>query len=173
MKNAYSIIEILVVIAIMSMIGILSAQAITLSLKSTKKGDAIVLVKQELDYASEYVERVLQTANLVTSPVCTVTGTASTSITIRSSTGRVDLACNSFGTGDLAVAVSYGDTVNYTNRFTSTKISVTSCGFTCYTQNSETYVDFSITANAKNVTSEEGASVTTSRKVIIRGASKR
>lgn len=173
MKKAYSIIEILVVVAVMSVIGILSAQAITLSLKSTKKGDSIVLVKQELDYASESVERVLQTANLVTTPVCTATGSTSASITLRNPTGRVDLACHSFGAGDLAVAASYGDTVNFTSRFTSTKISVTSCSFTCYMQNSETYVDFSITANAKNISSQEGASVTTSRKVIIRGASKK
>lgn len=174
MKNAYSIIELLVVVAVFSVVGILVTQALTLSIKSVKKGDSIVLVKQEIDYASESVERILQSANRVTSPsACGVTGTTSATITLDSITGRIDLSCYDFGSGDLGVAVSYGNTVLYSNRFTSNRISITNCSFTCFSESLQTYVDFSITANAKNVTSDEGANVTTSRKVIIRSGSKK
>ena len=172
MKNGYSIIELLIVVAVFSVIGILVTQALTLSIKSVKKGDSIVLVKQEIDYASESVERILQSANAVISS-CGVTGTTSATITLDSIAGRIDLSCYDFGSGDLGVAVSYGNTVLYSNRFTSNRISITNCSFTCFSENQQTYVDFSITANAKNVTSDEGANVTTSRKVIIRSGSKK
>ena len=183
MRKGFSVIEILVVVGVFAIIGILATQSTTLSLRSSKKSDSIVLVKQELDNAASNVERLLQTAGTVMigfdssgNDNC-VTHNATPSVGFRNSDGgRGDIACidsppNSFfGSADPRIASSSGETINYTQRLTSNKIEITNCKFECYTQNSQTYLDFSVTANAAGITGAEGAAVITSRKILVRGS---
>jgi prepilin-type N-terminal cleavage/methylation domain-containing protein len=175
MKKGYSVIEILVVIGVFAILGVLATQSITLSLRSSKKGDSIVLVKQELDNAAGNIERLLQTASsvIIEGNYCT-TNSATPSVGFRNSKGnRGDIACidsppsNFIGTTDSRIASSSGEMINYRNRFTSNNIAITNCQFNCYTQNSQTYIDFSVRANVRGVTGAEGATVETSKKILI------
>src|SRR3972149_6807058 len=169
MRKGYSIIEILVVIAVFVVLGILATQSISLSLQSSKKSDSIVLVKQELDNAAGSIERLLQTASYTITSVDCVAENATASVGFRDSKGaRGDIACldtsplNFYGSStDPRIASSSGETIRYNQRYTSGRIQITNCSFSCYTQNSTTYIDFTVTANAKGISSGEGATVTT------------
>jgi prepilin-type N-terminal cleavage/methylation domain-containing protein len=181
MKKGFSVIEVLVVVGVFAIIGILATQSTTLSLRSTKKSDSIVLVKQELDNASGNIERLLQTASaVIIGKDCTTDHTATPSVGFRNSNGfRGDIACidsppSDFpSNNDPRIASSSGETINYNQRLTSSKILITECSFICFSQNSQTYVDFSISANAKGIVGAEGASVTTSKKILVRGANRK
>jgi len=173
MKKGYSVIEILVVVGVFAVLAILATQSISLSLKSTKKGDSVVNVKQELDNASENVTRLLQTANEIYCPE----PSATPSVGFRDHGGnRGDIACldtdpyHFVGSADTRIASSSGESIRYNNRLTSPVVEITSCSFTCVTQNSQKYIDFSVSAFAKGISSAEGASVTTSRNILVKAA---
>lgn len=181
MQKGYSVIEILVVIGVFAVLGVLATQSINLSLKSSKKSDSIVLVKQELDNASGNIERLLQTASSITiaGNFCT-SNNATPSVSFRDSKGyRGDIACLDTTAGfyvqgnDTRIASSSGETINYNQRLTSNKIVLTSCQFNCFTQGAQTYIDFLVKANVKGVSGAEGAIVETSRKILIREAYRR
>lgn len=181
MKKGYSVIEILVVVGVFAIIGILATQSTTLSLRSSRKSDSSVLVKQELDNSAGNIERLLQTAgSVIIERDCVTDHTATSSVGFRNSTGmRGDIACidsppnNFFGSADPRIASSSGETVNYKLRLTSDKINITNCKFECYSQNSQIYIDFSVTANAKGTSGSEDAVVTTSKKILVRGAGRK
>lgn len=180
-KRGYSIIEILVVVGVFAILAVLATQSMNLSLKSSKKGDSMVLVKQELENTAGNIERQLQTASsvIVGGVICTTTH-ATSSVGFRNSMGyRGDYACidsqpfNLFGTNDTRIASSSGEVVNYRYRLTSNNIGITNCQFSCYTQDLKTFIDFSVTANVRGVTGAEGSTVSTSRKILIREASRK
>ena len=60
-----SLIEILIVIGIFAVLGIISTRAILLSLQGSKKGDAQVKVRENLDYAVSVIERQLRNAGSI------------------------------------------------------------------------------------------------------------
>jgi prepilin-type N-terminal cleavage/methylation domain-containing protein len=179
MKKGYSIIEILVVVGVFAVLGVLATQSINLSLKSSKKSDSTILVKQELENAASNIERQLQTASSVID--CT-TSVATASVGIRNSVGdRYDYACfdsppDNFPastSNDSRIVYSSGNTINYAYRLTSNNINITYCRFTCTPQGINTYIDFTVTASARGLSVAEGSTVTTTRKIMIRKASRK
>jgi len=173
MKKGYSVIEILVVVGVFAALAIVATQSISLSLKSSKKGDSVVNVKQELDNAADNFSRMLQTANQIYCPE----NTATPSVGFRDGGGsRGDFACldtdpyHFVGSADTRIASSSGESIRFNKRLTSPMIEITSCSFICITQNSQKYVNFSVSALAKGIPSAEGASVTTSRNILVKAA---
>ena len=89
MKRGYSVIEILVVVGVFAILGVIATQSVNLSLKSSKKSESITLVKQELDYVANSIERNLQVANSIYCP-----SSATPSVGFRDIRGkRGDYAC--------------------------------------------------------------------------------
>lgn len=179
MKKGYSLIEILVVIGVFAIIGIISTQAVSLSLRATKKNDSIVLVKQELDFVSENIERLLQTANTIIVPGCSNATVATVSVGFRDAGGnRADIACidmpGNFYTADhdKRVASSSGESISYDKRMTSNNISISGCSLTCVNQGNENYITFIATASATGIQAVEGATVTSSRQIFVRSSYK-
>lgn len=181
MKKGFSVIEILIVIGVFAVIGVLATQSVNLTIKSSKKSDSITFVKQELDFASENIERLLQTAGSVMVPGCSsALNVATKSVGFRTSTGlRGDVACIDFVSGlytlsDPRVATSSGEEISYKQRLTTQDLAITNCNFVCSDQNSETVIDFTISARAKNVTDmSENLQVETSRKILVRKSKRR
>lgn len=180
MKKGYSVVEILVVIGVFAVLGVIATQAVSLTLKSSKKNDSMVLVKQDLDNAAGNIERLLQMANSVIVGGDCTTPLSTPSIGLRDSTGlRKDIACfdtlpaNWKGTVDPRIVLSSGETIRYLNRLTPNAVQLTYCNFACYTQDFKTYIDFTVTANARGITGIEGASFSTSRKILVREAVRR
>jgi len=108
-----SLIEILIVIGIFAVLGILSTTSVLLSLQGSKKGDAQIKVRENLDYAISIIERNLRNAEGITS--CTVS-----SISYKDSLG-----------GNASFSCGSGFIASGSAQLTSTEVNVTSCLFTC------------------------------------------
>ncbi len=136
MKNnsGYTLIEMLVVIVVFSVISIVAAETIILTLKGTYKASAISGVRQNVDYALGAMERQLRGAKRVTS-VCD--GSSKSQIDF------VDQNNNpvSFTCANNSIASSSGT-------LTSNTITISACSFVCSqgVSNSAPYVTMSVTA---------------------------
>ncbi len=176
MKKGYSVIEILVVVGIFAVLGILVTQSVSLSLRSSKKSDSLVFVKQEVDYAADNIARLLQMAASVSG--CAGDGAQVSALGFRDIGGNLgDFACLdtppfSIGGTDPRIASSSGSTPNY-QRMTSTNLNITNCTFSCYLSNSQLYVEFDVSANAKNTASEENSQYSLSKKILVRSSQKK
>ncbi|MBI3396853.1 prepilin-type N-terminal cleavage/methylation domain-containing protein [Candidatus Woesebacteria bacterium] len=69
-KFGFSLIEMLVVIAVFSVLVVLIAQGLTGSLRSTKKSESEISVKENLDFAISVMERQLHNAKAVDIASC-------------------------------------------------------------------------------------------------------
>lgn len=66
--SGFTLIEILVVVAIFSFLGILITRSVLLTIGGSKKSEAIVKVKENLDYATGVIERQIRNADSI--PQC-------------------------------------------------------------------------------------------------------
>jgi len=177
MKNGYSVIEILVVIGVFAVLGIIATQSVNLSLTSSKKSDSVTTVKQELDYAAGNIERNLQVASEIYCPI----NVATPSVGFRNAKGyRGDYACLDMpgydfydDDNDKRIASSSGESPFFNQRLTSGNINISDCSFTCTSVGTQKYVDFSVTATIKGLSSSEGALVTTSKKILVKEIGKK
>lgn len=62
----YSLIELLVAISIFTVIILLTTQAIVLSLRSSRKGESLITVRENIDYAFGVMERHIRSAEDIT-----------------------------------------------------------------------------------------------------------
>lgn len=158
-RMGFSLVELLVVVAVFTIIAVISTQALILSLRGSKKSESLGLVRENLDYALAIVERNLHSAADI-SP-CPNTDTSIISYTDR--TGVVTtFSCQDVG-GDGYIASGSG-------RLTSDEVNVTACTFTC-SSGSVTVppsVRIAVTAEDANVSGAEGGQVTTDTKVLLR-----
>ena len=58
----YSLVELLVVVSIFSVIILITTQAIVLSLRSSRKGESLITVRENIDYAFSVMERHIRSA---------------------------------------------------------------------------------------------------------------
>ena len=64
--KGYSIVEMLIVIAVFSILAVIITQSLALSLRGSKKSDAVVIVKGNVDYTISTMERLLRNAQALT-----------------------------------------------------------------------------------------------------------
>lgn len=140
--GGYSLIELLVVITIFSFLVIISTQTLLLSLRGTRRSEATVKVKENLEYAVAIMERQFHSAGDVNP--CPNPDTTRVDYTNQDGIGTFfsceDLGADGFITSGPA-------------RLTSEDVSVTDCELTCGLQDGITpYVQIKITAEDKNPT---------------------
>ena len=186
MKRGYSVVEILVVVGIFAVMAVIATQSVSLSLKSSKKSDSTMLVRNELDYTAGSIERNFQFASAIIVPGCTDQGgdatlSATPSAGFRDMKGyRGDVACLDIATGfyilnnDKRIASSSGETISYKQRLTSPNIDISNCSFSCTKQGEQIYLEFTVGAIGKNATLEENTNpITISKKILVRDAGRR
>jgi prepilin-type N-terminal cleavage/methylation domain-containing protein len=66
-QKGYSLIELLVAISIFSVIILITTQAIVLSLRSSRKGESLITVRENIDYAFGIMERHIRSAESIES----------------------------------------------------------------------------------------------------------
>lgn len=66
LKSGFSIIEILVVLFVFSILGVVVARSLALSLQGSNKSDSTATVKTNVEYAASAMERMLRNAKSVT-----------------------------------------------------------------------------------------------------------
>jgi len=155
--RGYSIIELLVAVTIFIIIATISTQAVVLTLRGSRKGESLISVRENINYAFGVMERQLRSARSITS--CT-----SGQIIYEDSEREVtDFSCEGGATGYIA---------SDSARLTSNKVIVNCTGvvFSCplAVPGVAPSVIISVTAYDADSQGIEGSSVTTSTRVLLR-----
>lgn len=157
-KKGFTLIEILVVIAIFAVIGLLSTRSLFLTLRGAKKSDSLVRVRENVNYSLSVIERQLRNAESVTCP------NPSTSILeyVSIEGTETSFTCNTGGSDKYIASGS--------SRLTSEDILVTSCSFSCSQLdiNNPPVVAISLEAEDSESTSAEKGTVTTQTEIVLR-----
>lgn len=156
--KGFSLVEMLVVISIFAVLGVLSTQAVTLTLKSSKKSDSLVRVRENVNYSLAVIERQIRNSETISS--CS----GATSIINYTSLEGIDSSFSCVTPG------INGYIASGSARLTSSDISVTACSFTC-TQldvNNPPVINVSISAEDATSSSIEKGVVTTDMEIITR-----
>lgn len=159
-KSGVSLIEILIVIAVFAVLGILSTRAIILSLMGSKKGDAQIKVRENLDYAVSVVERQLRNA-----------GNVSPCSLIPENTSVINYNDSDNNSSSFSCLVNEGYIASGSARLTSDEVTVTSCSFSCTEGTASTPPKVSIDIEAvdtKSQGSKEGSRVSITTEINLR-----
>ena len=155
--SGFSIIELLVVVSVFAILAVLTTQSLVLTLKGARKSEALIQVRENVDYATNIMERVLR--------------------------GAVDIAC----TTDLRIDFtdnqgttsffectggSSGRIASGSANITSNEVNIrcdTGGVFACqFPVNVPPIVIINITAEDAASSGAEGAQYTTSTRVVLR-----
>lgn len=161
MKKGFTLIEILVVVTIFAVLGILISRSIILSIGGSKKSEAIVQVRDNLDYASGIITRQLRTS-LQVSPC---TGEQVTTINYLDQVGNAaSFACVIPGDGSLGYIASGSA------KLTSDQVDVTGCSFVCSpaTSTTPTIILYNLQAQSSSATSTQNTQVNIDSQVSLR-----
>ena len=162
-SRGFSLVEILVVIAIFAILGVVSTQSIFLTLRGSRKSESTVNVKENLDRALSIIERHLYAAKKLD-----CAASSSTNIAYVDLYGSATLfSCIDIASGGNPGYVASGSA---SIRLTPVIIDVTACEFICIPKSSSQpgSVELSVTAHSFEFIGVEDAQVTTSKKVILR-----
>jgi Tfp pilus assembly protein PilW len=151
-NKGISLLEILVVITVFSILAILATMAILLTLRGTRKSEALVRVRSNVDYSLAIIERNIRNAESFIN--C---GSETNAISYLNENG----ISSSFTCG--ADYIASGSA-----RLTSEEVEVVSCSFICDDSTSPPSVEISIGARDASATGIEGVQMTTSTKIFLR-----
>ena len=163
MRKGFSVIEILIVIALFSVLSVLVAQSITQSFRGTRKVDAAGDVRDNLNLASDIVERHIRNAKSITS---TCDSASHGSIAYTDQLGNNgSFSCLNMTGSDPQLASGSANL-----RITSVDVSITSCSFRCTTTSTVTppIIDFVIAGRARGVANTDESFTTVSRRIVLR-----
>ncbi len=159
-NKGYTLVEMLVVIVVFSVIAIVAAQTVILTLKGTYKSSAISNVRQNVDYALGAMERQLRGAVKITS-VCD--GSANSQINfIDQNNNPVTFSCVNVNGNDQPSSIA-----SSSGSLTSNTITISNCSFVCSPGASGGSPYVTITVTAKDL-SGQNAPVTATTQVTLR-----
>jgi prepilin-type N-terminal cleavage/methylation domain-containing protein len=151
-QKGMSLIEILVVVTIFAILGILTTQAVFLTLQGSKKSESTVRVRENLDYAVGVMERHLRNANSI----------------ISCSMGVINYTDQNGSAGSFSCIDNY--VASGSARLTSDTVSIESCSFTCTTgvSTNPPLVNISLEAQDANIIGIQNTTVSTSTQIYLR-----
>lgn len=158
-QKAFSLVEILVVISIFAVIGILTTRSIFITLRSSRKSDSLVRVRENVNYAMGIIERQIRTAESVN---C-ATVTANNLPYIADGGISTSFSLATVGT-DRYIASGAA-------RLTSNDVTVTSATFTCtqdLNKNNPPSINISIVAEDNKSIGAEKGSVSSQTEILLR-----
>ena len=151
-----SLIELLVVIGIFSIIAILSARGVLLSLRGSRKSESLGKVRENMDFSLAVIERNLRNADSVSCP-------SSTRVDYTDKEASpVYFSCENVGVGGYVSSASA--------RLTSSEVDVTACQIVCDLGDGSLppSVTISVEGTESSSSGVEAAKVTLSTKVFLR-----
>jgi len=156
-SSGLSLIETLVAITVFAMLGVVVTSSLVLTIQGTKKSDAQIRIRENLNYSTSVIERNLRNAAKVNE--CPLSDTKTINY--------IDQA------GVSAKFVCKGDYIASGSselRLTSTDISLINCLFICDPGDSSTppVITIDITARDSSASGNIGVTVTTQTKVYLR-----
>lgn len=159
-NKGMSLLEILVVVAIFSILGVIITRSVLLTLRGSRKSETQVKVRENINYSLTVIERQLRNADSIVE--CPNSDT--TKIDYIDDAGSASsFSCQGVGGNDSYVASASA-------RLTSDEIEITACSFVCTegTSANPPSVDISINAMDVNAVGIENTQVTTSTKIFLR-----
>lgn len=159
-SKGISFIEILVVVAIFAVLGILVSRITLLTLRGSSKSDAVVKVRENLDYAIAIMERNIRNADKV--EPCPNPDTSRLDY-VGSDGGPTSFSCVGVGTDTGYIASGSA-------RLTGTDVKINECNFFCTNQtgNVPPSVVINLELQDAKAIGVDSAKVTTSSKIILR-----
>lgn len=174
MKKGFSLIEILVVIALFAMIGVVVSQSTAVSLQGTRKADASSKVRENLNQALGVMERQIRAAKRIES-ACSVSGSESSTITYTDQDGVSGRVFNCVNTGACSASpnsyiASSSGMATLVNITSPSTVCITECKFVCTQPANGTppTVDISITGESKDVRGVENTIIKVQTSVNLR-----
>lgn len=159
-KKGMSLIEILIVVAIFSILGVIVTRSVLLTLRGSRKSESTLKVRENINYSLGVIERQLRNADSVVP--CPNTSTSRIDY-IDEYGGPTNFSCITSGSDSFVASASA--------RLTNNETVVTTCSFVCSpatTGNTTPSVTVTLAAREKNAVGVEGASVTATTKIFLR-----
>lgn len=160
--SGMSLLEILIVVAVFSILGIVVTRSVLLTLRGSKKSESQVKVRENLSYSLSVIERQLRNADTITT---TCPNTTDTSVInyIDEFGNPASFSCQDIGGSDSHIASGSA-------RLTASDVSIISCSFECSPEDNGAppFIDVSISARDANAVGIEGAEVTSTTKIYLR-----
>lgn len=159
-QQGMSLLEILVVVAIFAILGIITTQAVILTIGGSKKSESLVKVRENISYSMGVVERQIRNADSVTecpNPDSAILNYADADGSATSFT------CTNIGSAD-------GYLASGSARLTSAEVNITSCLFSCTpgTSTNPSSVSVTLEAQDKNSTGVQSSKVSNSTQIYLR-----
>lgn len=155
-NSGLSLIEILVVITVFSILAILATRGVLLTLRGSRKSDALTGVRENVGYSFAVMERNLRNAQ-------TIDCTTPTRVDYTDQNDTAGFfSCEDVGANGYVSSSSA--------RLTSDQVNVTSCSFTCAaaTAGVPPSIDIDISAQDVNAQGAEGGQVTIQTRINLR-----
>lgn len=153
-----SLVEILVVVSIFGILGMVTARSISSTLRSARKSDIQINVRENLNYATSVVERQIRGAREI--------------INCESVDASINYVSNEGVTTsfDCLLSSDQGYLSSGSARLTSENIELTQCSFSCnqIDQNNPPIVTLFLTAEDKVNKGSEGSKVTVQTEITLR-----
>jgi prepilin-type N-terminal cleavage/methylation domain-containing protein len=160
LNKGYTLIEMLVVIVIFATVALVASETLILTLRGTRKANAVSKVRQDVDYALGSMERQLRGAKLITS-ACT--GAASSQISFTDQNGNnVTFSCINVNNSNLPASIA-----SSSGTLTSSNITISACSFTCTPGNGSSPTQVTMNINAKDLAGQN-APVSATTQVTLR-----
>ncbi len=160
-EQGLSLIEILVVVLIFAVLGVMISASLILTINGTKKGESVIKVRENVNYAFSVIERNLRNAKDI------VDCTDSNQIVYIDQYGnQSSFSCVNVGQENSYVASGSGSL-----RLTSTMLKITNCSFTCLQQedlSQSPIITIDISAKDAELSGVQSSSVNAQTKVYLR-----
>lgn len=166
-KFGYSIVEMLVVIAIFSILAVLSTQSIATSLRGSKKSENSISIRQNLDYVTSVMDRQLRNAKSIGPTACWHPSANSTQIDyVDSDNQPQSFICDVSGSVGFVSSSAIG-------MLTPPEVNITSCttAFACnlgVPGSEPPTVSVTLTGTNTNATGADATTVTTTARILLR-----
>lgn len=154
-NKGISLVEILIVIAIFSVLGIITTRTVIVTLKGARKSDSQIKVRENINYAFSVMERQIRSAKDL-SP-CPNPDTSTLDYL------SLEGIASSFSCGSGYIASGSG-------RLTSTDVVIDTCSIVCVqeTENYPPKIEISISASDSNLSGIDKGTVTVETEIVAR-----
>lgn len=164
-KLGFSLIEVLIVIALFATIATVAAESTLLSLRSARKADTISEIRDNLDFAVAVIERQTRNAQEINS-LCEPTGTTSTSFSyVDEHESNTSFSCEFISGSSPPFFIASGSA-----RLTSDDIELTECTFICTDPegNLPKYIDIHLVGEKAGINGSDQSVVSVDTRVMLR-----
>lgn len=156
-RRGFSLFEVLVVLFVFSLLAVLTTQVVFLTLRKSRKSEASIKVRTDLNYVLSSIERQIRNATSITCPT-------DQGVNYTLDDGKV----NSYSCIDKGYATGY--IASNSARLTSDSTFISDCSFSCSSPGGGIPSSLTVSIDARDsaMLSEEGSAQSVSTRILLR-----